>query len=301
MKTEASLMLFKELAEHWLADLRERVKLDNLKPASLATFVSRTNSHILPGLGDLEIESVRNGVVKTFAENLSTKLGPKTTREVVALVKAILESHVNQDGEPILDLKWNGQFIFKSTRKVGKQHQPTISREALNAVLKNRNIKVRDRVLLALAASTGLRVGELRAVKINGEATSSSWDSGADVIQIRQSVWGGKLQAPKTQAAIRQIDLSTPVNRMLADFTAGRQAGEFLFATKTGKPLGEKYIEKYITVPNQVPGMHSLRRYRATWVEEQGCPRSLRAAWMGHSRGEIADLYDKSAENQDFR
>src|ERR1700723_3834781 len=109
-------MLFTELAEHWLADLQERVKLDNLNPASLATFVSRTNTHILPGLGDLEVEAVRNGVVKTFAENLSAKLGPKTTREVIALVKAILESHVNQDGEPLLDVKWNSKFIYKSVK-----------------------------------------------------------------------------------------------------------------------------------------------------------------------------------------
>jgi integrase len=276
-------MLFKELTGNWLADLQERAKLGDLKPASLATFISRTNAHIRPGLGELEVEVVRNGVVKTFAENLSTKLGPKTTREVVALVKAILESHVNQDGEPLLELKWNNKFIYKGIKKIGKQLQPTISRDALNVIIKNHEIKVRDRVLIALAAATGVRVGELQALRINGDSTSTSWDQQASTLTVRQSVWRGQLQLPKTLAAIRQIELSTQVNELLIAFTAGRQAGEFMFATKSGKPLADNYISKHIMVPNDVPGMHSLRRYRASWADQQGCPRSLLAAWLGHS------------------
>jgi integrase len=296
-------MIFKELAQKWLTEMHARAKLDDLKPASLATFISRTNNHILPHLGDLEIETIRNGGVKTFAEKLSAKLGPKSTREVVALVKAILESHVNQDGEPLLDLRWNNKFIFKATRKVGKQHQPTISREALNEILANRGLRVRDRVLIALAAATGMRVGELLALKINGDAKSTTWDSASSTIQVRQSIWNRKLQDPKTEAAIRQIDLSQSVNKMLLNFTAGKQAGEFVFAVKSGKPLDPSYVNKNILKPAGVPGMHSLRRYRASWADENGAPRSLLAAWMGHtSSGEgITSLYIKSAENQKYR
>ena len=119
-------MLMKELIEQWTAKQQKRVGLGKLKPASLDTFTSRVNTWILPHLGELEIETIRNGVVKQFAETISQKLGPKTTREVVALVKQILESHVNADGEPILDLKWRTGFIFENMKKIGKQHQPTI-------------------------------------------------------------------------------------------------------------------------------------------------------------------------------
>ncbi len=159
---------------------------------------SRASTWILPHLGELEMQSVRNGVVKQFAETISQKLGPKTTCEVVALVKMILESHVNEDGEPILDLKWRTGFIFENVANVGRQSQPTITRDALNAVIRNRSIKVRDRVFIALAASTGMRVGELLGLKIDGGEDDTSWVSAENVTRVRISIYRGQLQLPKT-------------------------------------------------------------------------------------------------------
>jgi hypothetical protein len=50
-----------------------------------------------------------------------------------------------------------------------------------------------------------------------------------------------------------------------------------------------------------VPGAHALRRYRVTWLEEQGCPRGLEAAWIGHSMSDVTSKYDKTAEDREFR
>jgi hypothetical protein len=96
---------------------------------------------------------------------------------------------------------------------------------------------------------------------------------------------------------------------MLIAFTSGRRANEFLFSTRSGKVLLDGYIHRHIMTPTGVPGMHSLRRYRATWADERGCPRSLLTAWLGHRSGDgeienshkITDLYIKSAENQVYR
>jgi len=44
-----------------------------------------------------------------------------------------------------------------------------------------------------------------------------------------------------------------------------------------------------------------LRRYRVTWLETQGCPRGLEAAWIGRSNGDITARYDKTAEDREFR
>jgi hypothetical protein len=38
-----------------------------------------------------------------------------------------------------------------------------------------------------------------------------------------------------------------------------------------------------------------------TWLEEQGCPRGLRDAWMGHAGVGMASKYDKTAEDREFR
>jgi integrase len=300
-------MLTKELIDQWLAKQNKRVELGKLKPASLDAFTSYANNWISPRLGELELETIKNGRVKEFAEGLvAAGKAPKTVREVLMTLKSILLSHRNEDGEALLDLsKWNLSFITEDIPSIGKQKQPTISREALNAILKNRSIKVRDRVLIGLGAATGLRIGELLALKICGTGTigeeNTIWDRENRVILVRKSVYRGQLQLPKTDAAIRDVDLSTPVQNMLIEFAKGRQSGEFVFATKTGKPLEPSHVQKFITNKNGVPGAHALRRYRVTWLETQGCPRGLEAAWIGHSNGDITARYDKTAEDREFR
>jgi len=310
-------MQFKHLAEAWLTKQRNRAALGKMKPASLATFEQRVNSHVLPGLGDTLIETktitedgqerqiqfFRPSLIKAFAESLTTKLGPKTTREVCALVKAIVESSTDSEGEPTIQVKWRSSFIFENVREVGQQKQPTIGQDTLNSIIKDRSIRVRDRVLIALAASTGMRVGVILALRYQGDETSTTWDNDAGAIQVRQSVWKGQLQEPKTDSAIRQIDISSPVVKMLSEFCQGKKPGEFIFPNASGKPMQRSYIHQQILVPAGVPGAHSLRRYRASWADEQRMPRSLLCAWLGHSSkgGEITNLYIKSAENKNFR
>ena len=106
---------------------------------------------------------------------------------------------------------------------------------------------------------------------------------------------------PKTESSQRDIDLSTPLQNMLTEFARGRQPGEFLFTTRSGKPLEPSHVRKYIMLPNGIQGAHVLRRFRSTWCEEQGTPRSLLDAWIGHSNGNVTDRYIKSAEDLEFR
>jgi integrase len=236
-------------------------------------------------------------VVKSFAESLATaKLGPKTIREVVAVVKMILESHVNADGEPLLTLSWNHDFVFQDIPNVGKQHQPAATKNQINAVLKNKQVKARDKVLITLAASTGLRVGEILALRVGG-----SWKNDG-VIRVTQSIWKGKTQLPKTASSLREINLAPSTNAMLAEFTADMPQGAFIFATRTGKPLDAAHIRKYILKPTGIPGMHSLRRYRATFLREKNVPYELIQAWLGHARGQdVTERYSKLDEDQELR
>jgi integrase len=296
-------MLFGELAERYLAHLNKRLELGKIKPASLDTFVQRTRTHVIPALGALDILEVRNGKVKAFAEMLATKLSRKTVQECVMLVKMILEAHVDPDGEPLLDLKWNNRFIFQDVKDIGQQKQPTISQDDLNAVLKNQEIKVRDRVLIALAGSTGLRISELLALRYLGGSRSTTWDAG-DMIHVRKSIFKGQLQEPKTKASVRDIDISAPAVKMLEIFcqAENKKPGDYIFA-KGGKPMTRSDVHHGILAPVGIPGAHSLRRRRATHLDEQGTPRALVSAWMGHStKGEgMSSLYIKSQENLQFR
>jgi Phage integrase, N-terminal SAM-like domain len=62
-------VLIKDLSADYLERLANR-KCKKVNPATLAAFGSYVRNHINPRLGDLEVASVRNGVVKRFAEDL---------------------------------------------------------------------------------------------------------------------------------------------------------------------------------------------------------------------------------------
>jgi integrase len=96
--------------------------------------------------------------------------------------------------------------------------------------------RYRRRVLYSLLAGTGLRIGEALALKI-GQHISDN----CSTIHVRQSLWRGKEQEPKTQAAVRDVDITRELAALLAKFIGDRKDG-YLFCTETGKPLSPRNI-----------------------------------------------------------
>jgi site-specific recombinase XerD len=284
----------------------DRLKTRNrhpIKPASVAAFESYLRNHVIPLIGIAKLEPFNNGALKSFVQALiDKKLAPKTIAEVSAFVRAIVASVLDTDGNQVYPRNWNLDFV--DAPPIAKQHQPTVTKEFLQGILRNGTVKVRNRVLLAVLASTGTRIGELLALRIGPDPSDQNtvWDADARMIRVRKSVWRGKLQDPKTAAAVRDIDLSTPVNKMLQEFAKGRKQGEFLFCTKSGKPLEQSYVSTYILKPSGIPGCHALRRLRVSHLREVGCNEDILKAWLGHSNGrDMTNRYSKLSENLELR
>lgn len=55
-------------------------------------------------------------------------------------------------------------------------------------------------------------------------------------IRVRQSVWRGSVQTPKTDNAVREIDIPTSLAALLKASVGGRTSG-FLFQSESGRPL----------------------------------------------------------------
>ncbi len=65
-------------------------------------------------------------------------------------------------------------------------------------------------------------------------------------LTIKQLVWEGEIQTPKTKNAYRQVDLSPDLANLLKSFLAERQSG-FLFANRAGKPLSQtNLLRRYL-------------------------------------------------------
>jgi integrase len=284
----------------------DRLKTRNrhpIKPATASAFESYLRTHVVPHIGQAKLESFNNGALKDFVQVLINKnFAPKTIAEVSAFVRAIVASVLDQDGNQVYPRNWNLDFV--DAPPIRKQRQPTVTKEFLQTILDDNNAKLRSRVMLALLASTGMRVGEVQALQLGPDPLEQNtvWNSNARMIRVRKSIYRGQLQEPKTLASVRDIDLPSSSNKMLQEFTAGRRQGEFLFCTKSGKPLAQSHITTYILRPLGIPGCHALRRFRVSHLREVGCNEDILKSWLGHSAGsDITSRYSKLSENLELR
>src|SRR5438477_2844888 len=148
------------------------------------------------------------------------------------------------------------------------------------------------RVLFALSAGTGLRIGEALALR--------STDFGPDcrVLQVRRSLWRGREQEPKTANAVRVVDIPEVLASELRGYISG--VNGYLFATEQGKPLQQRNVLRILHSVKRV-GFHAFRRFRLTWLRKSGAPKDLERFWMGHAPEEVGDLYSKLKEDAAFR
>jgi integrase len=295
----------------------DRLKTRNrrpIKPATVAAFEGYLRNHVVPSIGTTELESFKNGALKAFVQTLvDKKLSPKSIAEISAFTRSIVASVLDADGNQVYPRSWNQDFV--DAPPIVGQRQPTITKEQLKEALTVRHTGTdKHRIIVALLAATGIRVGELVALRVGDDDEHSGWDQQNSLLAIRTSLWRGVEQRPKTLASIRMVDLSTPVNEMLVAFAkaTNKKPGDYLFSSRTGRPLSPGSLRKKVLDPLGIPGFHSCRRWRVSYLKTVGTPDSLLKAWIGHSHGnqscekgtwgnDITALYDKSAEDKQWR
>jgi integrase len=218
-------------------------------------------------------------------------LSAKTIVNYVLVVKLVVASAVDEEGEQIYPRKWNHDFIQLPVVRKDKQHRPTVTEADLTEILSN--VKKRKyTVLFALLAGTGLRIGEALALR--------STDFGPDcrVLHVHRSLWRRQEQEPKTSNAVRVVDIPEVLTSQLQDYVSG--VSGYLFATALGKPLQQRNVLRVLHSAKRV-GFHAFRRFRLTWLRKKGAPKDLERFWMGHAPEEVGDLYSKLKEDVAFR
>jgi len=284
---------FTEQSATFLERLASR-KRQPVKPATLRAYRGYTTNWILPRLGDVDLHTFDNGAMKAFADSL-TGLGPKSTTEVVSLVKQIVSSAVDTNGNRLYPREWNNEFIDLPV--VDKQKQPEVTLEQLEVVMAGKY-----RTFYALLAGTGLRIGEALAVRIGDDGQHTCWSPSKAAIFVRTAFWQGREQDPKTKAAVRDVDLDPRLNDMLRFWAPPAGAsGLFLFRGPAGNHLWESRLYTDSLVPAGVEGFHSFRRYRTTRLRETGTPEEIIRYWIGHASKSVTDRYSKLASNVKLR
>jgi len=272
----------------FLDGLKNR-KRNPVKPATLAVWTSYAKK-ITALVGEVPIESFQNGNMKALITRLcEEELNPRTIHGIVETAKRIIASCVDNNGNERFPRRWNVEFLDAPPARQST-FAPSATREAVEQAVQIPKYGV----LFALLGATGLRIGEALALRIGDDGQSSCWDQENSWINVRQSVWRGHLQEPKTASALRCVDLCQEMNRALISWigAGNRKAGEFLFASRADTPLSHAVVYRSGLSKTKTQGAHAFRRFRAVRLAEfPECPVGLVKFWLGHATHDLTQHY----------
>jgi integrase len=278
-------MTVETAASAWLRHLETR-KRRPAKPATLQTFCSHVN-RILPRLGKLEVGSVGVAVLRDFISELDRDgLSAKTQVEIAGTVKQVIASCTDSEGEPLFPRNWDNVRLDLPIVNPSEQHTPIVTREQIEQAIANSDEAYQ--CLLACLGGSGLRVGELLAIKLIEDGVSTVFDSSTATIRVRRSVWHGCEQAPKTAASVRDVEIPRSLAEILTQF-AGNRSG-YLFGN--GAPLKESAARQHLAEQN-LPPFHAFRRFFISHRRANGMPEEILRTLVGHASSNMTDRYSR--------
>jgi hypothetical protein len=134
VKKKGGGLTFREQAKWWLNHVQSRRR----KPVALSTlelWEGCLNNWINPNVGEVPLSEVNNAVLKSLvAKMVDGGLSPKSIDTYSQVVKMVVASAVNDEGEEIYPRKWNHEFIDMPIVEEEKQNTPTFSSEVMTGL-----------------------------------------------------------------------------------------------------------------------------------------------------------------------
>jgi len=290
-KTEAINLgtTFKEQAQRWLQTVQAR-KRNPIKPRTADAWAGYLK-YINQQVGELPLCDVNNLSVKQFVAKMSAeekkgkpRFAPKSVTHYVQIIKMVVGSALDDEGEPLYPVKWNNNFM--DLPEIGEQRKPAFSAEEVATIISKAEAPFRT--LYAVLAGTGLRIEEAIGLQVE--------DVQGAVLHIRHSHWNGGLYAPKTAAGVRAVDVHSSLVSLLREHIGNRVSG-FVFQSSRGTPLSRSNVLRRSLhrilkdMGREKSGFHGFRRFRITHLRKQRVMEVLLRIWVGHSTHGITDNY----------
>ncbi len=295
---------FRQQGRVWMKSLSERRRRP-VRPATIDNYQWLLDSRLLDYFGEMPIADISNGAVKKFVDALvgEGKVGPKTIKEYVGVVKLVVASAIDEDGDQLYPRNWNHDFIGMPIVDRSRQRRPTITAAGVEHLLATVNAN-RYYVLFAALAGLGLRVEEILALRVSHVSEDGR------VVHVRRSIYfrtREDLEGTKTKAGIRDVDVPAPLAALLRLQVGSRTSG-YLFTTKSGRPLSERNVLRMLYRHDIKGGFRMFRRFRVETLRKAGVPEHLIRYWIGHSSHDdeigqatrnatVTDLYAAGVKN----
>src|SRR6266404_2208190 len=228
-----SSITFHDQGERWLKSLSKR-KRNPLEQSTIDNRQYALDKWIYPFFEGRFLADVNNRAMKELVEKMAPKLSASSIRDYMNIVKGVVASAINENGEALFPRKWNDEYI--DAPMIDSQNQPSTNGESMTAILAA--AKGRYQMLFALLAGCGpMRAGEALGLEI-GKHISPDFRT----LYIRQKAKSGEIQQYlKTKNGERDVDLCVDLAEMLKAYVGNRTSG-LLFQTSSGKQVSQRNI-----------------------------------------------------------
>ncbi|MCA1833220.1 MAG: tyrosine-type recombinase/integrase [Actinomycetota bacterium] len=275
---------FRDVAEAWRSTLsRDR------KEKTIRVYESDLRVHVSPSFGDMSVGAITYADIDAWIRSMEAKGSrPGTIRNAYKVVKQVLDYAV-KDGRlrsnpcagVTLPKAANVEMLFLSAEQVA-----TLAAE----------VPVRYQTLVRFAAYTGLRAGEITALRMK----DVDWKTGDVRVTKTLTHFGGTFAEtePKTKAGRRTVTMPRFVFEELKTFVGDRKLDRaaYVFGTATPMRHGNFYrrhfrpavLRAFADRPDLQPlRFHDLRHTFASFLVAQGAHPKEMAELMGHSSVQI--------------
>jgi len=267
-----------EFAKVW-----EREVLAHKKPSSIKAAESHLRTYIRPWLGEVRLEEFTGQAQQNFVTRLSQRVSRKTVVNVLSTLSSMIAT----------------------AKKWGYLCQPVVMRELAlptEELRKQTRLYSADdvrrmiavapqpyRTMFAIAAMTGLRVGEVVALQ------KDDLDFAHRLIHVQRSAWYGRVQTLKSKSSRADVVMPEALLALLSEYLATWKANPegFLFLNRNGRPYAANKVVEYGLWPVldrlKLPrgGMHAFRHAHASLLMDVGAPATVTKEQMRHSDARI--------------
>ena len=241
------------------------------KPSTTDSKKKTLKNHLVPAFGTMRLDQITPAQVEAFkAEQLKQGYAKKTVKNRCADLGRLLNLAV--------ELGVLAQVVKVKGLRVEKQEAMFLDFEEAERLLEAVDGAWRTFVLLALR--TGLRVGELLALRWEDV------DLKAARIFVRRTRWNGQEHSPKGGRG-RRVDLS---DQAVAALRAHQHLrGAYVFCQPDGKPLSHSMVKDVVPNACRRAGlakrvtMHGLRHSFASHLAMRGVPLPAIRDLLGHA------------------
>jgi integrase len=269
------------IQDQWLPDV-----LPTIKYSTQNHYKYIVNVHLIPALGEMQLRFITREAVQGLLTSKRRTLSWRTVKHIRATFGTILAAAVIDGLVPD-----NCVLKTKLPRRGPIAEKAPIDPKRVCALLEA--LPEPSRSLAWLLTFTGLRIGELLALRWRDV------DLEAGSIRVRQNVYEGVFDDPKSKRSRRTVPLGTQGAQILAARKPEAcDLDGLVFAARNGSPLCRRNLLNRQLKPTckklKLEGVtwHWLRHANATLLDSVGASPGTLQALLGHTSSEITrDVY----------